>query len=236
MPAASATRQNAIDHLLSETEACLHKAAATLTQPDQRDLALGFAKDFRAETTRTPVACQSRSYPVRGLRYAPVLLDDAPIRHPVLFDPALAAFPHARWSEFYEEQLWSQPFISRFATGECIGPSGRFHSEAIILGLFILGPKTHYPAHAHPAEEFYIVVAGEAEFQVGVGSDFVLKRPGDLILHGSDISHAIRTSTQPLLAIYGWRGALGEPSWYRNDMADENEPKMFPAFAKTAQH
>ena len=223
-------RQIAIYRLLQETEIYLREIADTLAEPDQRDFAGGFAKDFRVEALRPPVLSQNRSQSVRGLRDAPLLFDDSSERCSELFDAALGALPYAVWSEFYRETPWSQSFISRFATGECIGPAGRLRSDDVILGLFVLGPDTYYPPHAHAAEEFYIVIAGAAEFQTGATSDFKAKREGDLILHGSNVSHAIRTSSRPMFAVYGWRGAIGEPSWYRDNMADESEPRKFPNF------
>lgn len=226
-------RETTIYRLLEETEAYLRKIEATLAEPSQRDLVVDFAEDFHAEAIRPALLSHSRSQSVRGLRYAPVLFDENIVRCPELFDAALGAFPYAWWSEFYEEAHWSKSFVSRFATGECIGPTGRFRSDSIILGLFILGPDTHYPAHAHAAEEFYIVVAGEAEFQTGATSDFIAKCQGDIVLHGSNVSHAIRTSSRPMFAIYGWRGALDEPSWYRDNMADESEPRKFPNFVQS---
>lgn len=175
------------------------------------------------------VSIRTAQRDVRGLRYAPALLDAGDGDTEKLFAAVREAFAFARWTEFYEETEWSQPFLSRFATGECIGPTGRFLSDDIVLGLFVLGPETFYPAHVHAAEEFYIVIAGEADFQVGATSAFATKQQGDVVFHESHISHAIRTSAQPMLAVYGWRGKLGEPSWFRSNMADEIEPKKFPA-------
>jgi len=188
-----------------------------------------FSDDLEAEAGRHARPMSIESANVRGLRYADDLLSRPDGDISDLFAAVRCAFTLARWSEFYEETPWSQGFISRFATGECIGPTGPFRSDDVILGLFVLGPETNYPAHAHAAEEFYIVVSGEAEFQTGVNAKFILKKQGDVVFHESHVSHAIRTSSQPLLAVYGWRGDLLGPSWFRCDMADETEPKQFPA-------
>ncbi|MGV6873259.1 dimethylsulfonioproprionate lyase family protein [Pseudochelatococcus sp. B33] len=218
-----------IYRLLAETEQYLREIGDASIEPDRRVAAKDFAEICRAEASQPALLSQNKSRSVRGLRDAPLLFDAglSPGRTP-LFEAALDAFPYARWSEFYEESPWSQPFIGSFATGECIGPAGRLQSTDIILGLFILGPGIDYPPHAHAAEECYIVVAGEAEFQIGAQSDFVVKREGDVVFHGSHISHAIRTSSRPMFAVYVWRGALSEPSWYRNDMTDETEPRKYP--------
>jgi quercetin dioxygenase-like cupin family protein len=218
-----------IYRLLGATTELLKEIAATCILPHHKSLATSFADDFDAEAIRPPRPNSNKSTEVRGLRYAPALLDSGDGNIEKLFAAVRAAFTFARWTEFYEETPWSQPFLSRFATGECIGPTGRFQSDDIVLGLFVLGPETFYPAHAHAAEEFYIVIAGEADFQTGATSAFAAKKQGDVVFHESDVSHAIRTTSQPMLAVYGWRGKLDGASWFRSNMADETEPKKFPA-------
>ncbi|MCL6654856.1 hypothetical protein A6R70_21480 [Agrobacterium rubi] len=215
-----------IKRLLIETSSALRAARGALSGEDQASAA-AFADELEKQTRSLVRSKVSRSLDVRGLRYGPMLLDGENLAGSNLVDAVRHAFCSARWSEFYEETSWSQTFIENFAAGECVGPSGYFHSSKLIVGLFIFGPNTNYPAHAHAAEEFYIVVEGEADFQKGA-SAFIARRKGDVVLHASEISHAIRTASTPLLAIYGWRGSLQNASWYRENMADENEPKKYP--------
>lgn len=191
--------------------------AETARKLDTHATGRPFAAELRAARAMLP---PHRAGPVRGLAYAPMIFADRPA-DAALFDAGIAAFPHANWSEFYAETPWSRPFLPRFATGECVRGD-------VILGLFILGPDTHYPAHAHPAEKFYIVLSGQAEFQNGAAAAFEAKTAGDMVFHASDASHAIRSGPRPLFAVYGWRGAITAPSWYRDDMADEAEPKKYP--------
>lgn len=220
--------RQAVYRLLDETSVSLRELASGRLDAESRSLASAFADDFDAEAELRASATLNRSQDVRGLRYGPLILDSEARGVSTLVDAARGAFMFARWTEFYRETPWSKPFLGHFATGECIGPAGRFESNTITLGLFVLGPDTLYPAHAHPAEEFYIVVAGEAEFQKGARPEFVNKRKDDAIFHASDVSHAIRTTSQPMLAVYGWRGQLKEPSWFRSDMGDETEAKQYP--------
>lgn len=220
---------SAIERLLNETSSTLREITM-LYQGSEADqsLAARFADEMESEARSLVRSSVSRSLDVRALRYGPMLLNNDVLASSSLLDTVRNAFCFARWTEFYRETPWSQGFLENFATGECVGPSGYFESQHIIVGLFILGPGTNYPAHAHAAEEFYLVIEGEADFQRGA-SEFVTKRKGDVVLHASEVSHAIRTSAKPLLAIYGWRGRLGDASWYRENMADENEPKKYPA-------
>jgi mannose-6-phosphate isomerase-like protein (cupin superfamily) len=150
-----------------------------------------------------------------------------------LADAALEAFAYVNWTEFYAEDDWSWPFLPEFANGEGIGPDGVMRRSDLILGLFVLGPNTNYPIHAHPAEEFYLVVSGQAEFQVGVDAPYKLRQPGELVLHRENEAHSIATSDKPLFAIFGWIGDLSEPSWYRDDMSDPSSTKHFPNIRKS---
>ena len=155
---------------------------------------------------------------VKGLRHTPDALNaDVPDNLLELYQAAQNACDHVRWTEFYEEDAWSRSFLGEFANGEGIGPDGTLYHPNIILGLFILGPEATYPAHAHPAEEFYIVLTGKPQFKVGVASDFETKHSGEVILHHSNMSHSIRSSNAPLFAIFGWRGEIDARSWYRNN-------------------
>ena len=134
---------------------------------------------------------------VRALSYAPFVLGkNVPSGLTELYNAARNAFGQVRWTEFYEEDNWSKSFLPSLANGEGIGPDGRLQHNEIILGLFLLGPHTTYPEHAHPAEEFYLVLSGNPEFKVG-SNNFELQEAGSIALHHSNISHAIRTASEP---------------------------------------
>lgn len=170
---------------------------------------------------------------VRALRYAPLVLGTQPRpEHRSIFETACRAFGLVRWSEFYAEDDWSRPFLGRFANGEGLGPDGKLRHLSLILGLFILGPNTLYPAHSHPAEEFYIVLTGDPEWQIGAGTSYREIKEGSVMIHRSEMSHSIRTSEKPFFAIYGWRGRISAPSWYRDDMTDVSSPVKYPTIRK----
>jgi len=167
------------------------------------------------------------------LKFAPIVFDAAHENEiSELMSLASSAFGLVRWTEFYAEDDWSRHFLPCFANGEGIGPDGRLRDNKIILGLFLLGPNTVYPSHAHPAEEFYLVLSGDPEFQVGAKKPYLTQKPGSVVLHHSNVSHSIRTSDHPFFGIFGWRGGIHERSWYRNDMSDETEPQKFPKISK----
>jgi len=85
-----------------------------------------------------------------------------------------------------------------FENGEGIGPDGRLKHNEVILGLFLLGPNVTYPEHAHPAEEFYIVLTENPEFKVG-NNNFELKEAGAAIFH-----HANQKLQKKVPMMYVW--------------------------------
>ncbi|MGB0163782.1 MAG: dimethylsulfonioproprionate lyase family protein, partial [Candidatus Puniceispirillaceae bacterium] len=55
-----------------------------------------------------------------------------------------------------------------------MGPAGLIVSEEIRIGLLIMGPGLVYPAHRHPAAEWYHVLSGTG--QLGQGRQPALPR------------------------------------------------------------
>lgn len=219
--------------LLELAEAvCAHLRQGVPGDAEDRALADRFITDLsRLHAARLPEQIQ-RAEPVRAFTFAPIVFsaqpdpDSAP-----LFRRALLSFGAVYWTEFYQESSWNRSFLSSFATGEGIGPGGRYLSDEVIFGLFLFGPNMSYPAHAHPAEEFYLVLSGNPEFQVGATRPYVEKEAGAVILHHENVSHALRTGMEPCFGIYGWRGKIAERSWYKEDMTDESEARKFLARA-----
>lgn len=91
--------------------------------------------------------------------------------------------------------------------GPADGPPAFVEAPDLAFGLMLLGPGNHYPTHSHPAEEIYIPLAGDAEWQVGK-SPWRAEPAGALIHHPSGVTHATRAGAGPLLAVYLWRGQL----------------------------
>ena len=207
---------------------------APMEDKAERCLALMFAENL-AQVSKEPLAEQRLDdVAVRALRYAPQLLWRRDIcSHRLLYDAACFAFNHVHWTEFYEEDDWSRSFLSEFANGEGIGPDGRLWHDEVILGLFVLGPHTVYPLHAHPAEEFYVVLSGAPEWQVGAGKSYETVNNGEVVIHRSEVSHSIRTKGSPLFAVYGWRGDINARSWYRDDMTDPEGEVKHPVIQKS---
>ena len=201
---------------------------------DDRLLAYKFADEIDSAISSSLVEQELSKIKVRGLKHATSVLSAyVPGSLSRLFKSANEAFNQVRWTEFYQADDWSEGFLGEFANGEGIGPDGVLYHPDIILGLFILGPHTIYPEHAHPADEFYIVLSGKPEFKVGANSEYLVQEPGSVVLHHSDTSHSIRTRKDPFFGVFGWRGEIHAPSWYREDMNDIKELKKHPTYAKS---
>jgi hypothetical protein len=120
---------------------------------------------------------------------------------------ALAAAASAlAWHQTYTAAEIDRGFLDRYGWCELVGGRGVLEADRIACGFLLLGPETLYPAHRHEAEELYLPLSGSAFWQQ---SDRPWERrpPGTLIRHASLEPHAMRTSSEPLLALYLWRGA-----------------------------
>ena len=127
--------------------------------------------------------------------------------------PALAAvWEQLQWVYHYAEREDAPGLGSRVAFAELVGPRGPLGGPDIKMGFTFLAPDVLYPAHAHPAAELYVVLSGRALWTQSGRAAW--RDPGAVIVHASEEPHAMQTAGEPLLALYGWRGALDEPSRY----------------------
>lgn len=117
-----------------------------------------------------------------------------------------------RWGQTYNAADFGADFLARYGWLEVFGTRGHFANDEAAAGLLILGPDIVYPDHHHIAEEIYIPLIGGTEWHKGQ-SGFQPRAAGEVIHHASNISHAMRTAEEPLLALYIWRdGPLAQKS------------------------
>ncbi len=110
-----------------------------------------------------------------------------------------------RWGQTYTADDFGQKFIDNYGWVELVGTRGHFADDSVACGFLLLGPSLHYPDHHHEAEEIYIPLTGGALWRMGDG-DFAYREAGEVIHHRSNVSHAMKTGGEPLLALYLWRG------------------------------
>lgn len=119
---------------------------------------------------------------------------------------ARAAHGLLRWSATgILDTLIPTPVSDMFAVAPLVGPGAVIESQRVRAGLFMQLPDSLYPPHAHSAEETYVMLAGEADWQLDLG-DWHRHGPGAMIHHPSEAPHATRTATLPILAAWRWSG------------------------------
>jgi len=102
--------------------------------------------------------------------------------------------------------------VKGYSVAEVIGKSGVYFHESLRLGLYIQPPSFDYPAHAHDAEEWYLILSGHAEWQID-GVSFQAQ-PGQVFRHPPEAGHRMITFNDPLLAIWIWTGAIEGRYWF----------------------
>ncbi|MCA0278295.1 MAG: transcriptional regulator [Proteobacteria bacterium] len=110
-----------------------------------------------------------------------------------------------RWGQTYTAADFGQHFIDRYGWVELFGTRGHFANAQLAAGFLVLGPDIEYPDHHHIAEELYIPLTSGTSWRMG-DEPFRLRSAGEIVHHASNVSHAMRTGSEPLLALYLWRG------------------------------
>jgi quercetin dioxygenase-like cupin family protein len=116
------------------------------------------------------------------------------------------------WHYHYKPRDDAPDLASRIAFAELIGPRGPLTAPECRIGFTVMAPHTVYPLHRHPAVELYLVISGTAEWIAPPSQHHA--PPGSYILHGTNQPHAMRTTAEPLLALYAWSGDLESPATY----------------------
>lgn len=109
------------------------------------------------------------------------------------------------WGQTYTTADFGQGFVDNYGWLEVFGTRGHFENDAIAGGLLILGPNITYPDHHHVAEEIYVPLTGGTLWRKGEG-EFIERGADEIIHHPSNVNHAMKTGSEPLLALYLWRG------------------------------
>lgn len=110
-----------------------------------------------------------------------------------------------RWGQTYGQEDFGSAFLDNYGWMELFGTRGHFESDVVAGGFLLLGSETHYPDHHHMAEEIYVPLTGGTQWRKGEGA-FAEQAAGVVVHHQSNVSHAMRTGSEPLLALYLWRG------------------------------
>jgi quercetin dioxygenase-like cupin family protein len=123
-----------------------------------------------------------------------------------LADAFASLRPQLGWKTRSGAEAFGEPFLSGHANAMLVGEDGLEDRDDVRIGVSLLAPQIRYPNHRHPPEEVYVVMS-EGEWRQGDGS---WHEPGigGLVYNPPNIVHAMRSATQPLLALWFlWAGA-----------------------------
>ena len=95
---------------------------------------------------------------------------------------------------------------------ELVGPDGLVESDSIRLGLYGMLPNSEYGVRTHPAEEIYIMLAGECFWKRG-DAPYCCERPNGRSYHPSMMPHASKTEDQSFMSVYVWVGDLSTETY-----------------------
>lgn len=163
----------------------------------------------------TPRQMAPRHDPLSDALQADTRLDTTEALAP-LRDLFVAAAATAHWRDTYRDTALGATLHAHFGTYEVLGRDTPLGAENMRSFLVYQTPGFHYPMHHHPAEELYLVIAGEGEFHLE-GAPSRRLRPGDTVFHPSNAPHALTTTPErPIMAYVLWRGdLLTRPVWSR---------------------
>ena len=198
--------------------------------PQQPPAIAGQLSSLRGALRDARVAPRVSGVPLRDHS---ALLGDAMAHGPQHLAGIAAAVMQVRdrlpWVYHYAPRAGATDLAERIAFAELIGPDGPLRAPAVRVGLTLIAPHTAYPLHAHPAVELYWVLFGHARWAGRHGERVV--PPGEFVLHDSREPHAMRTSAEPLLALWGWSGDIDTPAFYT---ADDGQDATMASVAQIA--
>jgi Dimethlysulfonioproprionate lyase len=181
-----------IDDLVEQTHAFLVSLNAPELAP------------FLVEWPRTRERRIVQAASVSVVRWLPQVKIDAPASTASLIAELVRVAPLLAWRQTYKQPMVSASFLANYGYTELAGLSGPVPGQRLAWGFLLLGAGTTYPRHRHEAQEIYVPLSGTAVWQHG-NQPWRDEPPGVVIHHVSDEPHAMRTRSQPLLALYLWR-------------------------------
>ena len=95
---------------------------------------------------------------------------------------------------------------------ELVGPDGLVKSKELRLGLYGMLPNSEYGVRTHPAEEIYIMLAGECYWKRG-DAPYCCERSNGRSYHPSLLPHASKTEDQAFMSVYAWVGDLSTDAY-----------------------
>ena len=128
--------------------------------------------------------------------------DDAhPICSKILKTPFNWTPPKTSKSDLYKKHSHFKAHV------ELLGPDGLVKSNIVRLGLYGMQSNSEYGIRTHPAEEIYVMLAGEC-FWLRGHSVYQSSYVGGRSHHPSFLPHATLTKELAFMSVYAWIGDL----------------------------
>ncbi|MBL8709114.1 MAG: hypothetical protein JNL25_07980 [Rhodospirillaceae bacterium] len=195
------------DDLATDWPALLAAIVGRLaTHPDLAD----FSDELGPCSGLTPIAAAATGVNLPVGRYWSAAIGGDPLGDlaaRVTF--ALEQLGHGwRQNPNYRRQPPHPDFLENYGYQEWLGPDAAYRAAHLRCGVLVLGPRTLYPAHHHPAEEVYLPLGPGRWCREGEG--WRDRMAGEVIHHPPECGHATESGDKPLAAIYLWRGAIAK--------------------------
>jgi hypothetical protein len=108
--------------------------------------------------------------------------------------------PQLRWKVRDGAEMQGEPFLNGHANAAITGPEGLEIRRDVWIGVSLMAPNMRYPDHRHPPEEIYVVLSGGQWRQAS--GPWHEPGIGGLVYNPPNIVHAMRSTEQPLLALW----------------------------------
>jgi hypothetical protein len=95
---------------------------------------------------------------------------------------------------------------------ELFGPDGLVKSKSIRIGLYGMLPDSEYGVRTHPAEEIYIMLAGECFWKRG-DAPYVCEKSNGRSYHPPLMPHASKTGDKAFISVYVWVGDVSTDAY-----------------------
>ena len=122
-------------------------------------------------------------------------------------------------TETSNSRLYKQHSIFK-AHVELLGPDGLVHSNKVRIGLYGMLPHSEYGIRTHPAEEIYIMLAGNCLWKRGAQA-YQLAGVGGRSYHQSMLPYATKTEQSAFMSVYLWAGDLSKKQYSYDGLPDE---------------
>jgi quercetin dioxygenase-like cupin family protein len=109
--------------------------------------------------------------------------------------------PNSRWMKRSATEGDNTDFEERHRHALILGKGGLFECSTMTVGVAIMEPGLYYPFHKHPPAEFYVVLSEGDWYREDVG--WWNPGPGGVVFNPPLAVHSMRSTSKPLLAIWG---------------------------------